>query len=162
MNCSINSASNFSGLQAGMSPVYLVQLAGSLRKFSLNRPFILPILELYKGSGLNDDEVFCLVGYGLESGTQSRPLGLSTALRDEDDSDGNAVYWTPGNGVTLEDFERISNGSFSQAVIDAIQDGDADNGEEEAPGTAEYAALLDTSGTASVAFFDSNYQLITS
>lgn len=118
--------------------------------------------QLYKGSGLNDDEVFYLVGYGLESGTQSRPLGLTTALRDEDDSDGNAVYWKPADGVTLEDFEKISNESFSQAVIDAIQDGDADNGEEEAPGTAEYAALLDTSGTASVAFFDSNYQLITS
>ena len=101
------------------------------------------------------------MGYGLESGTSSRPLSLSTALRDEDDSDGNAVYWTPGD-LTLDDFERISNGSFAQAVIDAIQDGDADNGEEEAPGTAEYAALLDDSGTASVAFFDSNYQLITS
>ena len=44
MNCSINSASNFSGLQAGMSPISLVQLAGSVRKFNLNRPFILPIL----------------------------------------------------------------------------------------------------------------------
>ena len=45
MNCTINSASNFSGLQAGMSPISLVQLAGSVRKFNLNRPFILPILE---------------------------------------------------------------------------------------------------------------------
>jgi hypothetical protein len=44
MNCSINSASHFSGLQAGMSPISLVQLAGSVRKFNLNRPFILPIL----------------------------------------------------------------------------------------------------------------------
>ena len=44
MNCTINSASNFSGLQAGMSPISLVQLAGSVRKFNLNRPFILPIL----------------------------------------------------------------------------------------------------------------------
>ena len=46
MNCSINSASHFSGLQAGMSPISLVQLAGSVRKFNLNRPFILPILKI--------------------------------------------------------------------------------------------------------------------
>ena len=45
MNCTINSASHFSGLQAGMSPISLVQLAGSVRKFNLNRPFILPILR---------------------------------------------------------------------------------------------------------------------
>ena len=44
MHCTNNSASNFSGLQAGMSPISLVQLAGSVRKFNLNRPFILPIL----------------------------------------------------------------------------------------------------------------------
>ena len=46
MNCTINSASNFSGLQAGISPISLVQLAGSVRKFNLNRPFILPILGM--------------------------------------------------------------------------------------------------------------------
>ena len=46
MNCTINSASHFSGLQAGMSPISLVQLAGSVRKFNLNRPFILPIVDL--------------------------------------------------------------------------------------------------------------------
>ena len=45
MNCTINSASNFSGLQAGMSPISLVQLAGSVRKFNINTPFILPILQ---------------------------------------------------------------------------------------------------------------------
>ena len=45
MNCSINSASNFSGLQAGMSPIYLVQLAGSVRKYNPDRNFILPILK---------------------------------------------------------------------------------------------------------------------
>ena len=45
MNCTINSASNFSGLQAGISPISLVQLAGSVRKFNLNRPFILPMLR---------------------------------------------------------------------------------------------------------------------
>ena len=44
MNCTINSASHFSGLQAGISPISLVPLAGSVRKFNLNRPFILPIL----------------------------------------------------------------------------------------------------------------------
>ena len=33
----------FSGLQAGMSPISLVQLEGSVRKFNPNRPFILPI-----------------------------------------------------------------------------------------------------------------------
>ncbi len=50
MNCTINSASHFSGLQAGMSPISLVQLAGSVRKFNLNRPFILPILDEEKYS----------------------------------------------------------------------------------------------------------------
>ena len=45
MNCTINSASHFSGLQAGISPISLVPLAGSVRKFNLNRPFILPILD---------------------------------------------------------------------------------------------------------------------
>jgi hypothetical protein len=49
MNCTINSASNFSGLQAGISPISLVQLAGSVRKFNLNRPFILPILQFWDG-----------------------------------------------------------------------------------------------------------------
>lgn len=44
MNCTVISASNFSGLQAGISPISLFQLAGSVRKFNLNRPFILPIL----------------------------------------------------------------------------------------------------------------------
>ena len=45
MNCTVISASNFSGLQAGISPISLVQLAGSVRKFNLNRPFILPMLR---------------------------------------------------------------------------------------------------------------------
>ena len=56
MNCSINSARHFSGLQAGMSPISLVHLAGSVRKFNLNRPFILPIL---------DDARQCLQDYAL-------------------------------------------------------------------------------------------------
>ena len=51
MNCTINSASHFSGLQAGMSPISLVQLAGSVRKFNLNRPFILPILRACAAGG---------------------------------------------------------------------------------------------------------------
>jgi len=33
-----------------MSPISLVQLAGSVRKFNLNRPFILPILDEEKYS----------------------------------------------------------------------------------------------------------------
>ena len=44
MNCSINSASHFSGLQAGMSPISLVQLTATVRKSTLDRSFILPIL----------------------------------------------------------------------------------------------------------------------
>ena len=40
----LDSASHFSGLQADISPISLVQLVGSVRKFNLNRPFILPIL----------------------------------------------------------------------------------------------------------------------
>ena len=44
MNCTINSASNFSGLQAGMSPISLVQLTATVRKSTLDRSFILPIL----------------------------------------------------------------------------------------------------------------------
>ena len=116
--------------------------------------------QLYRGLGLNDDEVFYLVGYGLESGTASNPLGLQMALRDADDVDGNPVYWTPGDGVTLDDFERKVNGSFSQSVIDAIQDPDTD-GEEAPPDGAEYAATVTDSGTTSVQFFDSNRQLMT-
>ena len=116
--------------------------------------------QLYKGLGLNDDEVFSIVGYGLESGTRSDPLGVGHALRDEDDADGNTVYWTPGDGVTLDDFEREVNGSFSQSVIDAIQDPDTD-GEETPPDGAWYAATVTESGTTSVKFFDSNRQLMT-
>ena len=42
MNCSINSASNFSGLQAGMSPISLVQSAVSVRSLlSTGRLFFL-------------------------------------------------------------------------------------------------------------------------
>ena len=44
MNCTINSASNFSGLQAGISQISPAQLAASVRKSTLNRPFISPIL----------------------------------------------------------------------------------------------------------------------
>ena len=47
MNCTINSASHFSGLQAGMSQISPAQLAASVRKSTLDRPFILPIL--FKG-----------------------------------------------------------------------------------------------------------------
>ena len=46
MNCSINSASHFSGLQAGMSPISLVQLTATVRKSTLDRSFILPILYI--------------------------------------------------------------------------------------------------------------------
>ncbi len=46
MNCTVTSANNFLGQQAGMSRISLVQLAGSVRKFNLNRPFICPILNL--------------------------------------------------------------------------------------------------------------------
>ena len=45
MNCTINSASNFSGLQAGISQISPAQLAASVRKSTLNRPFISPILS---------------------------------------------------------------------------------------------------------------------
>ena len=44
MNCTITSASNFSGLQAGTSPTSPAQLAVTVRKSTLDRPFILPIL----------------------------------------------------------------------------------------------------------------------
>ena len=47
--------------------------------------------QLYKGSGLNDDEVFYIVG---SRAAPHRSRSFSAALRDEDDSDGNAVYWT--------------------------------------------------------------------
>jgi len=45
MNCMVTSANNFSGQWAGMSRISLVQLAGSVRKFNRNRPFICPILR---------------------------------------------------------------------------------------------------------------------
>ena len=44
MNCTINSASNFSGLQAGISQISPAQLAAPVRKSTLDRPFIFPIL----------------------------------------------------------------------------------------------------------------------
>ena len=44
MNCTINSASNFSGLQAGMSPISPAQLTATVRKSTLDTTFILPIL----------------------------------------------------------------------------------------------------------------------
>ena len=46
MHCTINSASNFSGLQAGISPISPAQLAATVRKSTLDRPFILPILTI--------------------------------------------------------------------------------------------------------------------
>ena len=48
LNCKITSAGNFSGLQAGISQISTPQLATTVRKFTLNRLFILPILS---GSG---------------------------------------------------------------------------------------------------------------
>ena len=50
MNCTINSASNFSGLQAGISQISPAQLAASVRKSTLNRPFISPILNPVQAS----------------------------------------------------------------------------------------------------------------
>lgn len=113
--------------------------------------------QLYKGLGLNPDEVYYLVGYGLESGTASNPLGLGMALRADDYTDDAPTYWTPGDGVTITDFEREVNGSFSQSVIDAIQD-DTVDGEETHPNGAWYAATLDDG---SVVFFDSDRKIIT-
>lgn len=53
MNCTINSASNFSGLQAGISQISPAQLAAPVRKSTLNRPFISPILRwLFMGGYL--------------------------------------------------------------------------------------------------------------
>ena len=43
MNCTVTSANNFLGQQAGMSRISLAQLAGSVRKLNLNRPFVCPI-----------------------------------------------------------------------------------------------------------------------
>ncbi|NBS27756.1 MAG: hypothetical protein EBS70_02570 [Actinobacteria bacterium] len=113
--------------------------------------------QLYKGLGLNADEVFYLVGYGLESGTASKPLGLQMALRAADYTDEAPTYWTPDEGVTIADFEREVNGSFSQSVIDAIQD-DTVDGEETHPNGAWYAATLDDG---SVVFFDGDRKIIT-
>jgi hypothetical protein len=114
--------------------------------------------QLYKGLGLNANEVFYLVGYGLESGTASNPLGLGTALRAEDYTNDAPTYWTP-DGAALVDFEGLTRGndSFSQSVIDAIQD-DAVDGEETPPDGAAYAATLDDG---SVVFFDGDRKIIT-
>ena len=45
MNCTINSAGSFSGLQAGISQISPAQLAATVRKSTLDRPFICPILQ---------------------------------------------------------------------------------------------------------------------
>ena len=56
MNCTINSASNFSGLQAGISQISPAQLAAPVRKSTLNRPFISPILGIDWNSAPESDE----------------------------------------------------------------------------------------------------------
>ena len=44
MNCTVASANNFLGQSGIISRISLAQLAESVRKFNLNRPFICPIL----------------------------------------------------------------------------------------------------------------------
>ncbi len=44
MNCKITLASSFSGLPAGISQISPAQLAATVRKSNLDRPFILPML----------------------------------------------------------------------------------------------------------------------
>ena len=46
MNCAITLANNFSDLQMVISRISPVQLAGPVRKSTLNRPFVFPILGL--------------------------------------------------------------------------------------------------------------------
>jgi hypothetical protein len=60
MNCTINSASNFSGLQAGISQISPAQLAAPVRKSTLNRPIISPILR-------PDTEVVCFNNLGADA-----------------------------------------------------------------------------------------------
>ena len=49
MKCKITSASNFSGLQAGISQISPAQVAAPVRKSTLDRPFISPILYFTEG-----------------------------------------------------------------------------------------------------------------
>ena len=51
MNCTVASANNFLGQSGIISRISLAQLAGSVRKFNLNRPFICPILEAKQKAG---------------------------------------------------------------------------------------------------------------
>ena len=50
MHCTVASANNFLGQSGIISRISLAQLAGSVRKFNLNRPFICPILIILAGS----------------------------------------------------------------------------------------------------------------
>ena len=49
MHCAITSANNFSGQSVVISRISPVQLAGSVRKSNLNRPFIFPIRKPHSG-----------------------------------------------------------------------------------------------------------------
>jgi hypothetical protein len=126
---------------------------------------------LYKGQGLETAdgfETYYLAGYGLESGTVDRPLGLELALIAEAaaDTDSEPTYWTPDDGTTVSDFETADpTDGFSDSVLDVLRADDDTTADPyvptEPPTGATYAALLDTSGTASVVFFDADYTLIT-
>ena len=62
MHCAITSANNFSGQSVVISRISPVQLAGSVRKPTLNRPFTFPILS---ASALPREET-----WGANSATQ--------------------------------------------------------------------------------------------
>jgi hypothetical protein len=126
---------------------------------------------LYKGQGLKTAdgfETYYLAGYGLESGTVDRPLGLELALISEAaaDADSEPTYWTPDDGTTVSDFETADpTDGFSDSVLDVLRADDDPTADGYVPtepdSDAVYAALLDTDGTASVVFFDADYTLIT-
>ena len=72
MKCRITAANNFSGQSAVTSRIFPVQLAGSVRKFNLNRPFICPILTFgvcpgndYMGVEARDDVTLSLLQHRL-------------------------------------------------------------------------------------------------
>ena len=118
---------------------------------------------LYKGFGLND-EVFYLQGYGLESGTQSNPLSLQSALKEtDDDADGNPVYWRPADDMTLDHFEGPSSGRYedvwSQTVRDVVDDPDTPE-EERVPDGVFGVAIVTQGGTTSALFFDNQHRLM--
>ena len=110
MNCTINSASNFSGLQAGISQISPAQLAASVRKPTPSRPFICPILFGFGSSvmGMNpwDRQAISLAlptvslgGVPAIGGAEAAKASLDEAAHMQDVQSG---AWVPADAMAFD------------------------------------------------------------